>query len=78
MTKDTTKSMLAELNNILEMLEIDGINLNQQETHRAGKILKEEMAESGVPLKKTFLQKLLKTAKDLFPLVAPIIKTLLI
>jgi len=72
------KSTLAELNNILKMLQQNGTRLTKTEHLEAGQILQEELTEEGVKTNPTFWRKVLNTAKDVFPLVLPIIKTLLI
>lgn len=77
MTEKQIQSILEELNNILQTLDAKGIVPTQQEHKVAASLLKEDLRENRIQPTKTFAQKMLQTAKDLFPLVVPLIKALL-
>jgi hypothetical protein len=78
MEKQTITSILDELSSILSNLESKGVNLNREDHAQTAELLKQDLRENKIAPTKTFLQKMLKTAKDLFPIVVPIIKALLI
>lgn len=75
---DKTKLILSELEDILKMLQNSGVSLSKPEIRTTANMLEKDLKENNIEPKPTFLQKMLKTAKDLFPLVVPIIKALII
>lgn len=77
MTQSQITSILHELDNILTMLQEKGVKPSQHENVQAASLLKADLKDNQIKPTQNFFQRMLGTAKELFPLVVPIIKALL-